>query len=55
VLGQPWSFQGEIEIQPAQSTSQTLFQRYPEIFIGAVAALILIWAVSALRRRGASD
>lgn len=35
------------------ASSTALWQRYPGLFIGAVAALVAVWLLSALRRRSA--
>jgi hypothetical protein len=48
-LGWPWNFEVEQEARAAQSRSY--WQEHPVLVIGVVAALVVLWMISALRRR----
>jgi hypothetical protein len=50
-----WGVEVTVEIREPRTRAGSYWQRHPEHVIGAIALLIVIWAISALRRRRAAS
>jgi hypothetical protein len=54
VLGSVWSIDVEAEGRARQNVGQSFWQKNPKLVGGVIAGLILVWLISALRRRAKS-
>lgn len=52
-LGPPWSAEVEAEADMPRLTATSLWQRNPLVVGGIIAALVMVWIISARRRRAA--